>query len=111
MFQSDSVVGTTLGNALIHDVEGSFHNPGWCIGDTHYMPFMERSMQEAQKALELRNNNHEVSSFWNANSLQEYMGVSGGKKLTLSINTNSTEAYFQLIKTLDLLPLAGMLHN
>lgn len=98
--------GTTLGNSLLHDLPGSFHNPGWGVGDTHNVPIMDRDMAAAKKVLSLRNNMEEKSGYWTANTLQEYMGVSHGKHSTLSVNTAGPEAYFQLIKTLDLLPKA-----
>lgn len=65
---------------------------------------MDRSMAEAQKILNLRSATvTDNSNCWNAVSLHEYMGL-GGQHLTLAVNTDKTEAYFQLIKTLDLLP-------
>lgn len=98
--------GTTLGNALIHDLPGYFHNPGWSIGDTPNMSILDRSMLEAQKALELRSKTHEASSFWNPHTLREFMGISHGKHMTLAINTEYHATYFQLLQTLDLLPTA-----
>jgi len=69
------------------------------------MPILDRSMVEAQKILSLRSATvTDTSNYWNAPTLNEYMGL-GGKHLTLAVNTDRHEAYFQLIKTLDLLPL------
>lgn len=34
--------GTTLGDALVHELPGHFNNPGWCIGDTPYLPMTEK---------------------------------------------------------------------
>jgi hypothetical protein len=34
--------GTTMGNALIHDLESDFNNPGWCIGDTPNLTLLDR---------------------------------------------------------------------
>lgn len=98
--------GTTLGNSLLHDLPGSFHNPGWSVGDTHNVPIMDRDMAQAKKVLSLRTKMEEKSGYWTSNTLQEFMGISHGKHSTLAVNTAGPEAYFQLIKTLDLLPKA-----
>ena len=43
-------LGTTQGNALVHDLKGSMHNPGWAIGDTPHMPKVDRMKILAAKA-------------------------------------------------------------
>jgi hypothetical protein len=97
--------GTTTGNAQIHTVPGYFHNPGWSIGETPHLPKVARITLEAAKEAALKS--HVVpKGNWTAHSLRQYMGLSM-KPQRLAINTEEHEEYFELLNTLDLLPLPG----
>lgn len=97
--------GTSLGDALVHELPGELHNPGWCIGDTPHMPLLDRQRIKAAEAssskIQLR-----PKLSWTVLSLQAYMGL-GGKAKTLSVNTEALDIRFDLLGTLDLLPAPG----
>jgi hypothetical protein len=97
--------GTTQGNALVHDLKGSMHNPGWAVGDTHNMPKVDRMKIMAAKAAASKGLQQSTVS-WTSHALKQYMGQSM-KPQTLGINVDFHEAYFDLIKTLELLPKSG----
>jgi len=97
--------GTTQGNALVHDLKGSMHNPGWAVGDTHNMPKVDRMKIMAAKAAASKGLQPSTVS-WTSHSLKQYMGQSM-KPQTLAINVEFHEAYFDLLKTLELLPQSG----
>lgn len=94
--------GTTLGNVLFHDIKGEFHNPGWCIGDTKNLTVLDR-----RKNATLKMSQNKVlgqkQSLWTCRSLMDFMGLSmNGRTLAVTIEHNN--AYFELVKSLDLLP-------
>ena len=111
--------GTSLGDDLIHDLPGGFNNPGyvvilvvlllvancvssWCIGETPYLPILDRMKIQAAK-LSINSLQAEPKASWTSFSLTEYMGLSLKAK-TLAINTEYQDIQFDLISTLDLLP-------
>jgi hypothetical protein len=94
--------GTLKGDALIHKLPGSFHNPGWSIGDTPYLPQLERLKLQAT-----RNASTSLQSgpkaTWTPFSLREFMGLSlTGQKLR--INVEFHDLYFEMLSTVDMLP-------
>ena len=97
--------GTLMGDALVHDLPGGFQNPGWSIGETPYLPMMERMKLEAA---EQAKNSLQIApkAAWTQFALREYMGLSTTGQ-TLAINTEYHELFFELLKTLDLLPFPG----
>lgn len=97
--------GTTQGNALVHDLKGSMHNPGWAVGETPNMPKVDRMKIMAAKAAAAKGVT-ESTVTWTAHSLRQYMGQSM-KPQTLGINVDFHEAKFELLKTLELLPKSG----
>lgn len=94
--------GTTIGDALVHDLPGEFNNPGWSIGDTPYLTELDRKKLLATKLSQL-SIQPEPTAAWTSFSLTEYMGLSTKGK-TLAINTEKQAIYFELISTLNLLP-------
>lgn len=99
--------GTALGDALVHELPGHFNNPGWCIGETPYLPEQDRKKQLAAKIAASRTM-QPAKALWTAGSLREYMGLPM-KGLTLAINLEYHNTYFEMISTLDLLPAPGEL--
>lgn len=99
--------GTTQGNALVHDLKGSMHNPGWSVGDTPNMPKVDRMKIMAARAAAAKDLT-ESTVTWTAHSLRQYMGQSM-KPQTLGINVDFHEAKFGLLKSLELLPKSGEL--
>lgn len=97
--------GTTQGNALIHDLKGSLHNPGWAIGETPHLPQLERRKLLAAQAAAAKGVS-DPKDAWTAHSLRQYMGLSM-KHQRLSINTEEHNTYFELLQSLDLLPNPG----
>ena len=67
--------GTTQGNALVHDLKGSMHNPGWAVGDTPNMPKVDRMKIMAAKAAASKGLVASTVS-WTSHSLRQYMGQS-----------------------------------
>eukprot|EP01039_Chlorochromonas_danica_P009348 gene9348-10320_t len=97
--------GTELGDELVHRLPGSFQNPGWAIGDTHYLTEADRQKLAVKANL---SNSLQVAPAkdWTVNSLRAYMGLAmDGKKL--AINREYHELFFELIVTLDMLPRVG----
>lgn len=96
--------GTTQGDALIHDLPNTeFYNPGWCIGETPNLPILEKSKLKAKVA--------STSSIdavprvgWTSMALQQFQGLSMEVK-KLDINVAVRDTYFDLVNTLDLLPV------
>ena len=97
--------GTTQGNALIHDLKGSLHNPGWCIGETPHLPLVERSKLAAAKATAAKGTVVPKGA-WTAHSLRQFMGLSM-KPQKLSVNVDEHHVKFSLIESLELLPTSG----
>jgi len=97
--------GVTAGDALIHDLPGSFNNPGWAIGDTPHLPLLDRAKQEASK-LEAARTREPTRSEWSVKSLLQFMGLPT-KEMKLAINNERHECFFSLMTTLGLLPLPG----
>ena len=98
--------GTTLGDALVHDLPGEFNNPGWAIGDTPHLPVADRQRIlaiEATAAQTHKSSGVGVKSAWSTTALKQYMGISL-KELRLSINNEYHDNYFEVICNLDLLP-------
>jgi len=94
--------GTIIGDSLVHELQGDFHNPGWAIGDTPHLPLTEQSKLAAAKVnASLRQESS--SSSWSLNQLRAYMGL-GTAAQTLAINREFQEAHFELLCTLELLP-------
>mmetsp|Transcript_31144 Transcript_31144/g.52069 ORF Transcript_31144/g.52069 Transcript_31144/m.52069 type:complete len:533 (-) Transcript_31144:92-1690(-) len=97
--------GTMQGDALVHELPGAFQNPGWAIGDTPYLPILERQKITAAKQA-LSGIQEEPKAAWTAMSLREYMGLSMTGQV-LAINTEHHNIYFELLSTLDMLPKLG----
>ncbi len=98
--------GTLLGDGLVHRLPGAFQNPGWALGDTPYLPELDRQKLAARD--QIANNSLQAApkKDWTSFSLRQYMGLPmGGKKL--AINTEYHELYYELIVILDLLPVAN----
>ena len=98
--------GTTLGDALVHDLPGEFNNPGWAIGDTPHLPVADRQRIIAVAATAAQSHSSSgtsAKSAWSSTALKQYMGISL-KELKLSINNEYHDNYFNVICTLDLLP-------
>ena len=94
--------GTSLGDALIHELPGPLNNPGWCIGETPHLPLIDRMKQEAAKVSQSRTQ-VAPNGAWTEHSLREYMGISM-KEQKLAINIEYHQCYFELLSSLDLLP-------
>jgi hypothetical protein len=96
--------GTRIGDALVHALKGNtdFHNPGWAIGETPNIEYMDRKKAAAQKGA-ITSLESMPSASWTTFSLREFMGLSLTGQ-TLSINTDEQDIYFELVTTLDLLP-------
>jgi hypothetical protein len=97
--------GTTMGDALMHDLAGDLNNPGWCIGETPHLPEIEKQRMATQQAL-MNGTRSKSKLIWTVSSLREFMGLSM-KGQTLAINIEQNETYFELVTMLDLLPLPG----
>jgi uncharacterized protein YutE (UPF0331/DUF86 family) len=97
--------GTTQGNALIHDLKGSLHNPGWAIGETPHLPLLERRKLMAAQAAAAKGISDPKDS-WTAHSLRQFMGLSM-RPQRLAINVAEHQTYFDLLQSLDLLPNPG----
>jgi len=94
--------GTVKGDALIHKLPGSFHNPGWSIGDTPYLPQLERLKLQATRNASTSLQSGPKAS-WTPFSLREFMGLSlTGQKLR--INVEFHDLYFEMLSTVDMLP-------
>ncbi len=94
--------GTALGDQLIHDLPGYMHNPGWAVGESPHMPMIEREKKAVAEAT-IDRKLAAPKEAWTSHSLREYMGLAM-RGQSLSINNESHEIYFSLLKTLDLLP-------
>ena len=97
--------GTTHGDALVHQLPGALHNPGWAIGDTPYLPLLDRKKLAAAKQTQ-NDIQPEPKAAWTPHSLREFMGLSMSGQ-TLAINIEQHETYFELCSTLDVLPRSG----
>ncbi|KAJ1427287.1 hypothetical protein B484DRAFT_77506 [Ochromonadaceae sp. CCMP2298] len=97
--------GTNPGDALVHSLPGAFQNPGWAIGDTPFLPLLDRQKIAASK-LGQSSLQTEPSAAWTPLSLREFMGLSVTGQV-LSINTEQPRVFFELVSTLDMLPLSG----
>ena len=97
--------GTAAGDALVHDLPGALNNPGWCIGDTHHLPVIDRARLEATKAA-ASITREAPKTAWTSMSLKQYLGLSM-KSQTLSINNDFHDMQFTLLSKLDLLPRPG----
>jgi hypothetical protein len=110
---------------------GYFNNPGWCIGETPYLPgtiyqsislsiyfninlslyltlFLYTSLsieQDRKKQLAAKiaasRTMQPSKALWTAGSLREYMGLPM-KGLTLAINLEYHNTYFEMISTLGI---------
>ena len=96
--------GTAVGDALVHDLAGDFHNPGWCIGDTPHLPELERLKLIAAKAAASKSAS--TNTTWTSITLRLFMGQNT-KVQKLAINNEFHDAYFNLVRSLELLPIAG----
>lgn len=97
--------GTVKGNALVHDLPGALHNPGWCIGDTPHLPIVDKARLAVSKAT-ASVTREAPKAAWTVHSLKEFMGLSM-KAQTLAVNNEFDENQFQLLSTLDMLPRPG----
>jgi hypothetical protein len=97
--------GTTQGNALIHDLKGSLHNPGWAIGETPHLPLLERRKLLAAQAAASKGIS-DPKDAWTSHSLRQFMGLSM-RPQKLSINVTEHQTHFDLLQSLDLLPNPG----
>jgi hypothetical protein len=97
--------GTAVGDALIHELPGSFNNPGWCIGETPHLPLLDRRKQQVAALSAAANSQNKLKSTgqWTAHSLRQFMGLTM-KETKLSINNEEHDTYFEVVSTLDLLP-------
>ena len=91
------------GNALIYELEGALNNPGWAIGDTPNLPPVDRNKQLAAK-MAASKMAAAPKAAWTSHSLRQFMGLSM-KKQTLGVNNESHEVYFELLYSLDLMPI------
>ena len=98
--------GTNLGNALVHDLPGALHNPGWAIGDTPHMPHMEKNKMKATETFLAKSRGAVSKASWTAHGLKDFMGISM-KETKLKVNTEYHDTYFELLTTLELLPEPG----
>lgn len=99
--------GSVEGNALVHDLEGSFHNAGWCLGDSRFLPTKEQqSLHEA--AIAGARSRTRVN--WSLRTLRDYMKTSASQQ-QLEINLERDQAHFELLSSLDLLPEADELRQ
>jgi hypothetical protein len=99
------VQGTSQGNALIHSLQGSLHNPGWAIGETPHLPVLERRKLAAAKAMAAKGA-VDPKDAWTAHSLRQFMGLSM-KHQRLAINLEEHNTTFELLQSLDMLPVPG----
>jgi hypothetical protein len=97
--------GTLKGDELVHALPGPLNNPGWALGDTPHLPVLEKMKLEAAK-LSLTSLQQAPKASWTAVSLRQFMGLSMSGQ-TLAINTEESSIYFELMNTLDLLPVSG----
>lgn len=97
--------GTLKGNELVHDLPGPLNNPGWALGDTPHLPVLEKMKLGAAK-LSQTSLQQAPKASWTAVSLRQFMGLSMSGQ-TLAINTEESTVYFELMNTLDLLPVSG----
>lgn len=97
--------GTAVGDALIHELPGSFHNPGWCIGETPHLPLLERRKLAvaAHSAAANMASRIRPKGAWTTHSLRQFMGLTM-KPTKLNINNEEHDVHFEVISTLDLLP-------
>jgi hypothetical protein len=98
--------GTVLGNALVHDLHGALHNPGWAIGDTPHLPVTDQQRNKANAIFQNASKGIAPKVSWTAHGLRDYMGISM-KDTKLAVNTERHDTYFDLLTTLELLPLPG----
>jgi len=97
--------GVSKGDELLHELEGAFHNPGWCIGETPFLPDTDKKkLIAAQVAAQNSLSSQNIQ--WTSNALKIFTGR-GLKDQKLSINIEFDVAYFDLIESLDLLPKPG----
>ena len=99
--------GSMVGNSLVHDLEGDFANKGWCIGDMKYPPIKEKQ-QLLNAAIEGARARTRVN--WSVRTLRDYMKTSSGQ-FALAINLEYDEAHFEILSSLDLLPVPGELRE
>ena len=98
--------GTPLGNALVHDLPGALHNPGWAIGDTPHLPVSDQQKMKASAIFSKRSSGGAASVSWTAHGLRDFMGISM-KETKLAVNTEYHDMYFELLTTLELMPQPG----
>ena len=97
--------GTAVGDALIHELPGSFHNPGWCIGETPHLPLLERRKLAVAALSAAANQASRIKpkGAWTTHSLRQFMGLTM-KPTRLAVNNEEHDVHFEVISTLDLLP-------
>ncbi len=78
--------GTDIGNALVHDLPGLLHNPGWAIGDTPHLPLADQQRIKATTILQNIGKGIAPTVSWTAHGLRDYMGISM-KETKLAFNT------------------------
>lgn len=98
--------GTVLGNALVHDLPGILHNPGWAIGDTPHLPISDKQRDKANAIFQNMGKGIAPKVSWTSSSLRDFMGISM-KETKLAFNTEKHDTYFELLTTLELLPQPG----
>ena len=98
--------GTVLGNALVHDLPGLLHNPGWAIGDTPNLPVTDQQRNKANAIFQNASKGVAPKVSWTAHGLRDFMGISM-KETKLAVNSERHDTYFDLLSTLELLPTAG----
>jgi len=98
--------GTVLGNALVHDLKGVLHNPGWAIGDTPHLPITDQQRNKANAIFQSMGKGIAPKASWTSSGLRDYMGISM-KETKLAFNTEQHDTYFDLLTTLELLPKPG----
>jgi hypothetical protein len=97
--------GTAVGDALIHELPGSFHNPGWCIGETPHLPLLERRKLAVAELSAAANQASRIKpkGAWTTRSLRQFMGITM-KPTKLAVSNEEHDVHFECIATLELLP-------
>ena len=95
--------GTVIGNSLVHDLQGDFSNPGWCIGEMKFPP-----LKEKQKLLDasIEGTRARTRVNWSVRTLKDFMKTTSAQ-FALAINLEYDEAQFEVLSSLDLLPVPG----
>lgn len=92
-------------NTIIHSLPGDFQNPGWCIGETPFMTTVdEKKLSQYAGSTDTNITAIKQVESWTVRALQDYMGVGVGAQ-TLDVNLDKFVTYYDLLTSLDLLPM------